>query len=45
MLTGVVGMFNSHPKEVLLFVALKGKIQISDTVPGRFKPDKNFLVT
>jgi len=38
-------MFNSDPKEVLLSVAPKGKIKISDTVPGRFKPDKNFLAS
>lgn len=37
-------MFNSYPKEVLLSIAPKGKIKISDTVPGRFKPDENFLV-
>lgn len=28
------GMFNCHPKEVLLSVAQKGKIKISNTVEG-----------
>lgn len=41
----VGGMFNSYPKEVLLSVAPKSKINISDTVPGRFKPDENFLAS
>lgn len=38
-------VFNSYPKEVLLSIDPKGKIKISDTVPGRFKPDKNFLAS
>ena len=38
-------MFNSHPKGVLLSVVPKGKIKISDSVPRRFKSDKNFLAS
>lgn len=37
------GAVNSHPKEVLQFIAPKGKIKLTDNVPGRLKPQKNLL--
>lgn len=39
-----VGRRGNSPPNVVQFAAPKDKIKISDIVPERFKPEKNFLI-